>query len=60
VVWPQNHSDGFHRFGFKTGGYGFSRFGLKTISDFLVEPQNQVGGGFPGLSLKNGSSDLVI
>jgi hypothetical protein len=23
VVWPQNHSDGFHRFGFKTGGEGF-------------------------------------
>jgi hypothetical protein len=23
VVWPQNHSDGFHRFGLKTGGNGF-------------------------------------
>jgi hypothetical protein len=23
VVWPQNHSDGFHRFGLKTGGDGF-------------------------------------
>jgi hypothetical protein len=27
---------------------------------FLVETQNQGGGGFPGLSLKTGSSDLVI
>jgi hypothetical protein len=27
---------------------------------FLVEPQNQGGGGFPGLGLKTGSSDLVI
>jgi hypothetical protein len=23
VVWPQNHSDGFHRFFLKTGGDGF-------------------------------------
>jgi hypothetical protein len=35
VVWPQNHSDGFLRFGLKTGGDGFLRFGLKTgVSDF--------------------------
>jgi hypothetical protein len=27
---------------------------------FLVEPQNQGGGGFPGLGLKTGSSVLVI
>jgi hypothetical protein len=27
---------------------------------FLVEPQNQGGGGFPSLGLKNGSSGLVI
>jgi hypothetical protein len=27
---------------------------------FLVEPQNQGGGGFPGLDLKIGSSGLVI
>jgi hypothetical protein len=27
---------------------------------FLVEPQNQCGGGFPDLGLKIGSSDLVI
>jgi hypothetical protein len=23
TVWPQNHSDGFHRFGLKIGGDGF-------------------------------------
>jgi hypothetical protein len=29
-------------------------------TSFLVEPQNQGGGGFPGLGLKTGSSGLVI
>jgi hypothetical protein len=29
-------------------------------ASFLVEPQNQGGGGFPGLSLKTGISGLVI
>jgi hypothetical protein len=32
----------------------------KSAVGFLVEPQNQGGGGFPGLSLKTGSYDLVI
>jgi hypothetical protein len=32
----------------------------KPVIGFLVEPQNQGGGGFPGLSLKTGSSGLVI
>jgi hypothetical protein len=32
----------------------------KLAVGFLVEPQNQGGGGFPGLGLKTGSSDLVI
>jgi hypothetical protein len=32
----------------------------KPAVGFLVEPQNQGGGGFPGLNLKTGSSDLVI
>jgi hypothetical protein len=48
VVWPQNHSDGFHwfdlktngdgfrRFDLKTGGNGFSQFGLKTDGGFLA------------------------
>jgi hypothetical protein len=32
----------------------------KPTVGFLVEPQNQGGGGFPGLGLKTGSSGLVI
>jgi hypothetical protein len=32
----------------------------KLVVGFLVEPQNQGGGGFPGLDLKIGSFDLVI
>jgi hypothetical protein len=30
VVWPQNHCHVFLWFGLKTGGDGFSRFGIKT------------------------------
>jgi hypothetical protein len=30
------------------------------VVDFLVDPQNQGGGGFSGLGLKTGSSGLVI
>jgi hypothetical protein len=33
---------------------------LKSVVGFLVEPQNQGGGGFPDLDLKIGSSGLVI
>jgi hypothetical protein len=32
----------------------------KPAVGFLVEPQNQGGGGFSGLGLKTGSSGLVI
>jgi hypothetical protein len=32
----------------------------KPVVGFLVELQNQGGGGFPGLGLKTGSSGLVI
>jgi hypothetical protein len=32
----------------------------KLAVGFLVEPQNQGGGGFPSLGLKTGSSSLVI
>jgi hypothetical protein len=32
----------------------------KAAISFLVEPQNQGGGGFSGLSLKTASSGLVI
>jgi hypothetical protein len=33
---------------------------LKPVVGFLVEPQNQGGGGFLGLCLKTDSSGLVI
>jgi hypothetical protein len=36
VVWSQNHSDGFYRFGLKTCCDGFCRFGLKTCCDGLA------------------------
>jgi hypothetical protein len=32
----------------------------KPVVGFLVEPQNQGGGGFPGLGLKIDNSGLVI
>jgi hypothetical protein len=32
----------------------------KLVVGFLVEPQNQDGGGFPGLVLKTGISGLII
>jgi hypothetical protein len=34
--------------------------GSKPVVGFLVEPQNQGGGGFSDLSLKTGSFSLVI
>jgi hypothetical protein len=32
----------------------------KSVVGFLVEPQNQDGGGFSGFGIKTDSSDLVI
>jgi hypothetical protein len=32
----------------------------KLVVSFLVEPQNQDGGGFPGLGLKTDNSGLMI
>jgi hypothetical protein len=32
VVWPQNHSDGFHWFGLKTGGDGLASKPAATVS----------------------------
>jgi hypothetical protein len=49
VVWPQNYWDGFLCFDLKTGG-----------DDFLVDPQNQGGGGFSSFGLKTDSYGLVI
>jgi hypothetical protein len=37
-----------------------SSLASKPVVGFLVEPQNQGGGGFPGLGLKPGSYGLVI
>jgi hypothetical protein len=48
-VWPQNWWRLFLWFGLKIGG-----------EDFLVELQNQGGGGFTSLTLKTGSYGLVI
>jgi hypothetical protein len=38
----------------------FSDLSSKPVVGFLVEPQNQGGGEFFGLSFKNGRYDLVI
>jgi hypothetical protein len=38
----------------------FAGLASKPAVGFLVEPQNQGSGGFPGLGLKTGSSGLVI
>jgi hypothetical protein len=83
VVSPQDHSDGFCRFGLKPVATVSSGLALKSIATvfclaskleatvspgltskpvvgFLVQPQNQGGGGFSGLSLKTSSYGLVI
>jgi hypothetical protein len=61
VVWPQNHWNGFLRFGLKTDGDDFLQFGLKIDGDgFLVEPQNHGGGEFFGVGLKTDNYGLVI
>jgi hypothetical protein len=38
----------------------FSSLASKPVVGFLVEPQNQGGGDFPGLGVKTSGSDLVI
>jgi hypothetical protein len=38
----------------------FSSLYSKPLVGFMVEPQNQGGGGFPSLGLKTGSYGLVI
>jgi hypothetical protein len=64
--------DDFLRFDLKTGGAVFSGLASKSVATispglaskpvvgFLVEPQNQGGGGFLDLGLKTGSYGLVI
>jgi hypothetical protein len=52
VVWPQNHWDGFLRFGLKTDDDGFSRFDLKTDRYNLVIWASKSSRRFLGLCLK--------
>jgi hypothetical protein len=48
MVCPQNHWDGFLRFGFKTGGDGFLQFDLKIGGDDFSRFGLKIGGsGFP-------------
>jgi hypothetical protein len=47
-------------FGLKTTRTVSPGLASKSVVDFLVEPQNQGGGGFSGLGLKTSSSGLVI
>jgi hypothetical protein len=54
----QRTEDG--RTGRVLGGRKVERSGGAVCGLHLVEPQNQGGGGFPGLGLKTGSSGLVI
>jgi hypothetical protein len=46
VVWPQNQVS--------------PDLTSKLVVGFLVESQNQGGGGFSGLDIKTDSSDLMI
>jgi hypothetical protein len=58
-VWPQNHSDGFCRFGIKTGGDSFYRFGIKTCCDSFLQFGLKTGGdGFSWFGLKTGGGFL--
>jgi hypothetical protein len=51
--WPDGREVGWRRVRSAPGTW-------RLEAGFLVEPQNQVGGGFSGLGLKTGSSGLVI
>jgi hypothetical protein len=55
--------------GYSVAGHSRGRVALCAVctwhvetrsAGFLIEPQNQGGGGFPGLGLKTDSSGLVI
>jgi hypothetical protein len=52
VVWPQNHWDGFLRFGLKTDGFEFPSLNLKTGSYALVTWASKSLRWFLGLGLK--------
>jgi hypothetical protein len=59
-VWPQNQWQRFSSVGLKTSGDGFSCLASKPVVGFLVELQNQGGGGFPDLGLETDSYGLMI
>jgi hypothetical protein len=52
VVWPQNHWDGFLRFGLKTGGDSFSGLAFKPMAMVSLLSLNTVVEGFPILTSK--------
>jgi hypothetical protein len=53
VIWPQNHWDGFVRFGLKTGVDSFFWFGLKIgVDSFLWFGLKTGGDSFSGLTSK--------
>jgi hypothetical protein len=54
------HSDGFSSLASKLVATVSLSLVSKPVVGFLVEHQNQGGGGFPGSGLKTGSSGLVI
>jgi hypothetical protein len=60
VVWPQNLATVFSNLASKLVATVSPDLALKPTVGFLIEAQNQGGGGFPGLGLKTGSSGLVI
>jgi hypothetical protein len=61
VVWPQNHSDGFCRFGLKTGGDVFYRFGLKTYCDGFLQFGLKTGGDdFSRFGFKTGGRFFLL
>jgi hypothetical protein len=60
VVWPQNHWDGFFGLDSKPVAAISPSFASKSLVGFMVEPQNQGGGGFSVFGLKIGSYSLVI
>jgi hypothetical protein len=59
VVWPQNHWDGFWRFGLKTCCDSFLWFGLKTSGGGFLQFGLKTGGdGFSWFGLKIGGRFL--
>jgi hypothetical protein len=61
MVWPQNHWDGFSSVcASKLVVTVSPDLASKMAVGFLVEPQNQGAGGFPGLGLKTVSFSLLI